>query len=220
MARARSGAPGLWQRLSPRDRACIQIIIVTLMLAGYAIFVYPASHRRLQDAQTRIVRLRQDIAQQSVDENSADAKDSPRQVEEQISEADKRLKELSATFNELDSGFAPLESDAERQQLMLEISTLAQRTGIELLRVSRKGLSSGEGPSPPAPVDPTLGRPLLVVEARAQYHHLLRFLEGLKDLSFYVSVMNLKLYSSQLGTAARQDATQEGQLQILLELSM
>jgi hypothetical protein len=49
-----------------------------------------------------------------------------------------------------------------------------------------------------AAIDPLLGRPLLVVTANASFDRLLNFLGGLKELSFHVSVMNLKVYSSDI----------------------
>jgi hypothetical protein len=92
---------------------------------------------------------------------------------------------------------------------------------VELLSVARKG-GSAKGGMTSATVDPTLGRPLLVVTANSQYAGLLDFLHGLKDLSFYTSVMNLKMYSRHLKDDRNRSASPavSGELFVSLELSI
>lgn len=52
------------------------------------------------------------------------------------------MQQIREGFNELDTGFAEVDSSDMRQQLLVEIST---RTGVELTSVARKGLEGKSG---------------------------------------------------------------------------
>ena len=166
-----------------------------------------------------MISRRQDRIAKRTKVETKDLSANPQAVRRKIEEVDQQLVKINESFNELDSGFAPIESSDARQHLLLEITTLARRTGMNLLAISRKGLSTEDG-MVAAPLDPTLGRPLLILTANSQYQQLIAFIKGLKDLSFYVSVMNMKLYSRQLENKKGRYPVADGTIYVALEMSM
>lgn len=225
-----------WRKLSPGDRLRWQIVIGLLVLAGFGM-AHALVRKQGMETKDKLSRINNRISTQaSIDPGVLNA--NPSSVKRQLEEVEKKLSSIKAEFNELDTGFVPADSSDLRQQLLVEISTLARRTGVELQTVARKGLEGKSGPdllnsnrhaqaadmdSGPAAVDTALGRPLLLVTAVGQYDRLLAFLHGLKELSFYVSPMQIRLRSNQLkegGKGTVHEGSDDGTLNISLELSM
>jgi hypothetical protein len=205
-----------WKELSPGERLQTQALIAFAIVALYGLIFFPVTHGKFQESKNMLHRRQDRIEKRAGSDDLGRGGQSPQTVISKLKKVDEQLKEVTATFDELDTGFAPVDSSDVRQQLMLEISTLAARTGVELLSVSRKEIGPGNQRTI-APVDPILGRPLLVVTANAKFGQLLDFLYGLKELSFYVSVMNLKV--SALRTKGGEGAIESG-LSVSLEMSM
>jgi len=228
-----------WRKMSPGDRLKVQVIIVFLIIGLYGMLLYPHSFKKYFEAKKMVSRRANRIEVRTDTDVKAPTVD-PKIINRKAEETDEKLREIKESFNELDTGFAPLDSSDMRQQLLLEISNLARRTGVTLTSVVRKGLEGKggaellgrgqqqhEGGSAQVALDPTLGRPLLVVRAVGQYQPLIAFLRGLKELSFYVSPMQVRLYASHLkgsgtgGSAAASPAgPDDGTLNVFLELSM
>jgi hypothetical protein len=231
-----------WRKLSPGERVRVQIVMGFLVLGLYGLTLYPFTRKQFVESGSMLHR-RQNRIETRTETVALGGSANPQAIKRQLEEADKKLQGIKESFNELDTGFAPVDSSDMRQQLLLEISTLAQRTGVELVSVARKGLEgksgsellgSGRRNQPaetdagPAAMDPELGRPLLLVNAMGQYQPLIAFLRGLKDLSFYVSPMQVRLSSRHLkdsGKGAGSGASvpmgeDDGSLNIFLELSM
>lgn len=209
-----------WHKLSPNERFRYQIATAFLLVAVYGLILYPISHRRFEESKKMLNRRADRIKKRAGGDEKGDSGPNPQTVASQIEKADAQLKAIAAAFDELNTRFAPLESGRERRQLMLEISRLAERSGVQLLSVARKGASSGKEMTA-APLDPVLGRPLLVVTADARFGQLLTFLDGLRQLPFHVSVMNLKIYSDHRKGGVGGDArAPEGALYVALEVSI
>jgi hypothetical protein len=187
-----------WRKMQRAERLKYQGVIGFTLLAVYSLVFYPQTHTRFFEAKKMLSRkLNRIETRAGTDDLAKISGANPKVIEKKIEEVEARIQEIKSTSNELDAGFAPDDSSDMRQQLTLEISKLAERTGVEIVSVSRKGFSL-KGEAPVAAIDPLLGRPLLVVTANASFDRLLNFLGGLKELSFYVSVMNLKVYSSDI----------------------
>lgn len=211
---------GRWQKLSPSERLRAQAIVASLLLGIYAPFFF-VSKGKLAESEKKIHRRADRIKKRAATPDSLAGGPAPQAIVKQIQEVDAKLTGIRASFDELDTGFAPVESIEMRQQLMLEISTLAERTGVEILSVARKGFSPEKELGLPV-VDPLLGRPLLEVTANADFRRLLEFLHGLRDLSFYVAVMNLKVHSRHLQQERRPASgyLSPGAISVSFELSI
>ena len=207
-----------WRKMSPGEKLRLQLVIAFLMLGMYSLIFYQA--RKKLDYAEKMLHRRQDrIEKRANIDKIGNNLLNPKTIEKKIKEAEQELKDLTSDFDELDTGFAPLDSSDVKRQLMLEISTLADRTSINLLSVSQKGVSL-KGGSDSAYLDPEIKRPLLDVRAHARFWNLIDFFNGLKELSFHVSVMNLKLYSDPPRRNSR-DKLPKGVLYVsLYEMSM
>jgi hypothetical protein len=181
-----------WHKLSPGERLRYQITALFLMFAIYGLILYPISHGRLVESKKMLSRRLDRIKKRGGGDEKAEAGPNPRMLAGKLAKVEAQLKGNATVYGALDVGFAPLESGAERQQLMLEISRLAERSGLQLQSVSRKG-AGGPKEMTITAEDPVLGRPLLIVTGQARFEQLLNFLDGLKRLPYQVSVMNLKL---------------------------
>jgi hypothetical protein len=131
-----------WRKLSPREKLQAQIVLGCLLVGLYSLYIYGVGARKYAESDMMLKRqLRQ--TQQRVRVENINSGPDPRAISRKIEEVEKAIQEVTASFDELDTGFAPADSSEVRQQLMLEISTLAERTGFELLSVARKGGSHG-----------------------------------------------------------------------------
>lgn len=187
-----------WRKMPWAERLKYQGLIGFSLLAIYSLAFYPQTHTRFFEAKKMLSRKADRIEKRaSSDDLEKISKANPKAIEKKIEEVEARILEVRSSSNELDIGFAPVDSSDMRQQLQLEISKLAERTGVELVSVARKGFSL-KGEEPVAAIDPELGRPLLTLTANAYFDRLLDFLGGLKELSFHVAVTNLKVYSGDV----------------------
>lgn len=210
-----------WKKLTPGERLRAQAVIACVLIGMYVGVFYQISHKNYKESANMIHR-RQDRIKKRADVGDLGGGPSPQALRQQITKVDGELAALREGLEELDSGFVPLESTEMRQQLMLEISTLAERTGVQLLSVARKGFSP-EKVLGQLTVDPVVGRPLLEVKANTDFGRLLDFLHGLKDLSFYVAVMKLNVYSRHLQDDRRGDQAKRlppGAITVSLEMSI
>lgn len=197
-----------WKALSPKEKLQYKIVLIFLIAGFYGLLFYPSTHANFFEAKKMLNRKKNRVELHSKSVNLGDNTLSPKTIQKKIKKTELEIQKISTTFDELDTGFAPLESSVVQQQLLLEVTKLAERTGITLISVAKKGYTQKSQKSI-SPVDPVLGRPLLLVKASSSYFSFLEFLDGLKYLSFYVSVMNLNIHSGS-----------NGQLSLSLELSI
>ena len=205
-----------WRSLPPGDRLRMQAFMALMVLGLYGLLVYPFSHKKFADSEQQLHRRRDRLAKRAGVEDIKGGGPTMSALTNQIAQVEKQLQELAG---ELEKGFAPAHSSEAQQQLMLEISSAAERSGLDLVSVSRKGFApKGEAAAAP-PVDPELGRHLLDLTARARYGQLLDFLQELRGLSFQVSAMNLKL-NAQDAKGGPDPANAAGVLSIQMQISL
>ncbi len=202
-----------WKKIPAINRFQIQLIIVFGLIGGFAFLLAPVWQEYNME-KAHISRLRdrtsKRAAMRAVEKLSTAT---PKSLKKQIREAERELAELRGDANELDTGFLPVDSAETRQQLMLELSKLAERSEVRLLRVSRKGFHIDKKGNPVVPLDTELQRPILQVAAQGDFDQLLAFLDGLSELSFYVSAVRVSLYALVPKGGAR-----DGTININLEL--
>ena len=221
---------GRWSSLPTGERRKIQMLIAFLVIAVYGLVIYPPTHRSFQEANNMLNRRRNRIETRANVDNLEDIWINPKVLETRIREAEERLEAMAETSDDLDSGFVAPDDSAAYQQLLLELTTLAERTGVEILSIVRKTNpppareparrnTRGKVPVATANEPPPPIRPLLVVRTGAPFIDTLDFLRGMKDLSFYVCVMNLKIYST-FPAGERAVALPPGALYAVFEVSM
>ncbi len=190
-----------WRKLPRTERLKYQAVFALLIFAFYSGLFFPRTFKRYFEASKMLHRKQDRIEKRtSLDDIGGDML-TTKTVQKKIDRVEQQIAEVESTFDELDTGFAPEDSSAMRQQLMLEVYKLAERTGLEIISAQRKGFSGGDGKKQTAVLDPVIGRPLLVITAQAPFDNLHKFLLGLKDLSFHMAVMKLNIYSGQTNLA-------------------
>lgn len=211
-----------WQKLPADEKLRIQALIIAGMLVFYAPFLY--MNKQANDKAIAMVHRKQNRIDTQVKIDKLPAMGRSTEVlQGLIVKAEKKLHDITSSFDELDTGFAPIESTEVQQQLMLEISKLAERSGVELLSVVRKGVDSSGNLTLNA-LDDEVGRPLLALRAYSSYTGLLRFLYGFKELSFYASAMDIDVYSgdfpndSKKKRGGQSEVVDGSRLAIVLEI--
>lgn len=187
-----------WRQLPREDRLKYQAVVGLLIIAIYCGLFMPRSVKRISEAEKMLSRRMNRLETRASMDKIGGSGLTPKTVEKKIADVEEQIVAVNASFDELDTGFAPENSSAMRQQLMLEISKLADRTGLEIITARRKGYTAEGGDSGSSIIDPLIDRPLLAITAQAPFDTLQEFLQGLKDLSFHMAVMKLKIYSGQL----------------------
>ncbi|WP_309400850.1 hypothetical protein [Cerasicoccus maritimus] len=183
-----------WKKMSRGDRIRTQLLISFGVIALYIPF-YLGTSKKLFESE-RMLNRRADRIEKRTGLEGIDATGPTiRTIQKRIAEADTKLHTVNEKYTAMSAGFASLESTEEQHQLMLEISTLAERTGVNVISVAREGSVIRNGQPGQIPVDRELGRPVIEVTARAQFYALLNFLHELDALTYHAAVVNLKLYS-------------------------
>lgn len=209
-----------WQTMSKKDRLLYKLLFVFLVFTVYSLVIYPRTKARYDKADQFLSRKQDRIEKRTT---LPDIPDIPniKTLEKKIKKIDEEMKNYIINSEDLDTGFAPLDSDQMRQQLLLEISNLAERSGISLSSISRKQIFTNiDDPG----IDPEIGRPILLLKGRGGFWNLISFLRGLEDLSFYSAVVNFKAYAFPLsGDGVKKISSKvsmDGKLYINLEMSI
>ena len=211
-----------WKNMSGTDRLRIQILLLFGMVALYAP-IYLQSSDQLFDAEKLVNRRKDRIEKRtSLDAVSIDGPNA-RILRNRIAEAEEQLAALAEESKTLEARFAPVDSNEIQQRIMLAISTLAERSGVRLVALSRQNAPSASVRAPGnSAVARAQGRPLLDVTARARFDSLFHFLNALETLPYHVCVMNLKLYTSdpKAQRGARTESVPDGSLHVQLVMSL
>ncbi|MGE9292174.1 MAG: hypothetical protein ACQKBW_01055 [Puniceicoccales bacterium] len=205
-----------WRKMSTGERRKFQILIICGLIGLYAPF-YMKSSGELFEAEKMLHRREDRIEKRaSLDGLGADGPNA-RTIEGRIEEVDERLEKISATLDELNAKLVPLDDSEAQQELMLAVSTLAERTGVHLLTVARENTYAAGDNTRRRAADGTLVRPGMDVTAEAYFGELYSFLNALETLPYRVSVTSLNLYSKDSKTGKSNPT---GKLNIQLKISL
>jgi cell division protein FtsB len=209
-----------WQKLSRSDRIRVLFVALFLLIGGYGLVLFPAADAQFKGSQADLSRRMDRLAKRTVI-TVQEVSTNPRVLQKSIEKIDRELVFLKAEIKQLSSGFATATSSDERQRLILEIFTLAAKSGVVLDTISGKSTSLSSKRTS-AVVDSYWKRPLFKLSASAGYFELLKFLDGLKGLSKYVAVMNIDLQIRQREAVnnKKNAAKPQGPLQVLMTLAI
>ena len=132
---------GKWKSMSKKDRLLYKLFFIFLVFVVYSLAVYPRTKNRYDKADQFLSRKQDRIEKRAA---LPDIPDMPsiKSLQKKIKKIDEQMKDYTIASEDLETGFAPLDSDQMRQQLLLEISNLAERSGIVLSSISRKQIFS------------------------------------------------------------------------------
>ncbi len=193
-----------WNMLNQRDRYRILILGLATVIAAYSFLIYPKSEKALMHSDNMIKRRLDRISKRAQIDKKVDSSN-PTGLSRKLIKLEKELELAEARLANNMARFAPIDSAKAQQRLRLEISTLAQRSGLRVKKSNRLGLKKAsiqtarrnpEETPIPAVKNP-YGRPLLEVRGESSYWSLLKFLESLKNLTYHVSVVRLHAVVNQ-----------------------
>jgi len=209
-----------WQRLSRSDRIRVLFVALFLLIGVYGLIFYPAVNAQFEDSKSKLSRRMDRLAKRTVI-TVKEVSSNPRVLQKSIEKIDRELTRLEVELKELNAGFANATSSDERQRLILEIFTLAAKSGVVLDAISGKSTSLSSNRAS-AVVDSYWKRPIFKVSAISGYWELLKFLDGLKGLSKYVAVVNIDIQIRQSVAVnnKKNAAKPQGSLQILMTLAI
>ncbi len=181
-----------WKRVTKGDRLRLLLVAMALLAGAYGGLIYPVTQKGLSDAE-QLVHRRMDRMKKRT-KVTAQTQESPQTYAKKLTEAESALSLLQTQWDGARVGFVALEDRDAQQRLLLDISTLAEGSGIQVLKSGALFSATPENANGQGPrVDIRLGRPLLQISARSNYWQLLAFLDGLPDLNHQVSVVQLAM---------------------------
>ena len=208
-----------WRNMSSGDQLRVQFLIGCFILIAYAPIYYISSDQ-LYEAKRMLHRRKDRIEKRTNIKGVETGGVTIKTMENRVAELDQKLKEASSVLAKVNSRFAPVDATDLQQQLMLELSATAARTGVTSVSISRKNFTRKDTSITTTSVDPVTGRPLLDLTLKARFPALTHFLEALKDLSFHVSVMNVKVYAPNLSSKRSSEVEIDpSELQVQLVVS-
>ena len=207
-----------WKTMSPADKLRMQLLI-GFSVVGLYMPLYLMSSKRVFEAE-RMLSRRKDRMEKRADISKVgnDGLNS-RTVSNNIKKADKEIVELQNLLKQSKKKFVPLNAVDEQQVLRLEFSTMAEDSGVQLISLARRG-SNVKATQKHEYLDRETGRPVLQIEAHAAYGELLSFLQRFSELSFYVSVMNVKVYVNKPDFFKQSESAADNKLYVYMEVSI
>ncbi|AFL72258.1 hypothetical protein [Thiocystis violascens] len=177
-----------WQALPPADRLRWLAIGTAIAVGLYGLLIFPFANRELTKSTALVARRTDRIEKRAqvpqVDVGTAAA------LQGKLPKIVKQKEALEARYGELAGRFTPGDTPGAHQLLLLELNTLAESSGIQLLKQGdesdgRRGLTPLR--------DQESGRPYMRVQGAGDYWGLLAFLRGLGNLNYASAPLGVEL---------------------------
>jgi hypothetical protein len=211
-----------WKKLKNKQQNQILFLLVALMLGGYGFF-YTILDKQISYAENMVSRAKNRIEAKFGKLTQIEV--SPKRLKASLSKLDKSVSEKQLRLQKIKSGFAPIGSFAQLQEMRLAISKLAERSRMVVSRMEGGGgtrLGTNKEVSPgkdfiQLQTRNRYKRPLLNLVAVTDYQGLLAFLDGLDAIRYTVSPVNLKVKAKVPETLKSEQAVE---LKQYLEVTM
>lgn len=185
------------QRLPDKEKNTYTAVAAALCLALYFGLIWPLGH-------TRLSKLAYDLEKQAVRDKAAARQPArpssppPTLGGKNLVEARRELNELHRQVEDsrnevarLNASFVPLDDNLAMNALKAGLTSLAEAGDMEVLALEHVYLRNEDkerAPTPQVLQEAAQGnpfkRPLIVMRARASYHGLMQFLDGLSRLPY------------------------------------
>lgn len=189
-----------WRALSHQDRMRWLVIGTAVTVGLYGLLVYPFTSKDLTRSSAllarRIDRIEKRAQVPKVDAAAAAT------LQGRLAKLEKQKEALEQRHRSLADNFAPVNDADAHQALLLELNTLAEASGIRLLKQGdemdrRRGVRELK--------DKESGRAYMRVQGAGNYWGLMEFLVGLNDLSYASAPLGLDIKLK--GDPRKRDAT-------------
>lgn len=180
----------------PGDQTKYLILFCTAIISIYGLLVYPWSNQRLVQTENLVKRRLNRIENRVT--QVPEPKYSINRIQQQLKSADQQIEILEQELKQLDARFAPLEQPESINNLQLQMTTLAQQHGVfvqemggNLKHAAKDYMHAVEWLA--AEADNPWGRPMVRMQARAEFGSLLRWSQALDQLPYEVTITRLQV---------------------------
>lgn len=188
-----------WSKLESKQQIQIMVIVIALVLTGYGVY-YAKLDKEISHAQSMVNRAKNRI-KSKFGGGAVDTKENPQRLKKRLDSLTASLTEKKQRLSDLEKTLAPVDSMLVMQSMRLEITRLAESSGmyVKSMQGARStGFSRGQAIAPDEKfvADQSRNeyeRPLLNLQVLSDYAGLLAFLDGLSGLKYNVSPVKLTL---------------------------
>ncbi len=196
-----------WNESSQRDQNLILILICATMVGGYIGGVYLASGLHESVFETKKLVSRKENRLTLKKQKLSNIND-PGVYENKLTKIQPEFDEIRKKYNALKNGFVPLDDLQKVESLRLEISEHARKSGLAIKTMATiDGRVNNSRSTPNKESRKKLTRNkfkrlLVKVNSYTTFSGLLKFLDGLEQLSYYAPVVqiNIEAVIPELGT--------------------
>ena len=210
-----------WQKLSAKEQVQAIVVAIFFIIGLYGMVFYVPTNKKRTRAENMLNRKKNRVETRLTATNSR-LSVNPKKTSRLLKETEAEISRLEAELADSELGLAPLDNaNGVQQQILLEISTLAKQTQTHVLSMSGKGIAR-KGQVRNIIMDKELGRPIIILQAQGSYWHLVDFLNGLGDLSYYVSVMRIVIQSKDFSEAGldKKPGQTGASIDVLMEIAI
>ncbi len=187
-----------WNENSQRDQNLILVLICATMIGGYigVVYIYFGLNESVFETRKDVSRKENRLSLKT--KTIGDIKD-PIIYEKKLNEILPKYNKINDEYNSLKNGFVPLNNFQKVESLRLEISEHARRSGLAvktMATIDGRVANSQTTPTEKSRkqlTDNKFKRLLLEVNSYATFSSLLKFLDGLEQLSYYTPVVQINI---------------------------
>ncbi|MDR1889603.1 MAG: hypothetical protein LBQ81_09550 [Zoogloeaceae bacterium] len=179
-----------WQGVSIAQRSQFVAGLCVIMAGFYGLVIWPLGHKQLEEIlyKESKFKMRQKKSGQEVEYKPAAGELDLTRAQAELAKTQESLNTLKAEQARLTARFIALEDLDGAQNLKSELTRLAEASDMEIVVLEHIHSQRDRPPTPEllkaASQNNPYKRPLLLLKARANYHGLMRFLDGLQSLSY------------------------------------
>lgn len=199
-----------WSALSQADRMRWLVIGTAITLGLYGLLVFPFTNKELTSSSAllarRIDRIEKRAQVPQVDVAATST------LQSQLARLSREREALEERHRTLAGRFVPSDDTNAHQALLLELNTLAETSGIRLLKQGAE--ASGRGQEVHELKDRESGRAYMKLLGQGDYWGLLAFLKGLNQLGYASTPLGLEV--RLIGDPEKRDATLDIRVDVTL----
>ncbi len=186
-----------WNDLTKKDQNLVLVLICALMIGVYTGAVYLSLGKDIFEMQNLVSRKenRLGVQNKSLGIIGEDAT----VYEKKLKEIDPILADYKSKYEKMERSFVPLDQPVKVEALRLEIAEYARYTSVAITTMSTLAGRDKNSTIPPDESSKQLAltnqfnRQLISVSSYATFSSLLKFLDGMDELSYYASVVRIDI---------------------------
>ena len=214
-----------WQSLARKQQNQLLILLMAVALGLYGLY-FIGLNKEIKKAESMISRTKHRMELRF--KNIEAPRQNPQVLKKNLDQLTTTLLAQEEKLVALEATLIPLDSMAHVQKMRLEVSRLAERSGMVIRKMEGKNSRRSKNKMDTlseeymrSQTNNRYHRPLVKVTAVVDFRGLLTFLDGLRQFDYNVSPVNLKVRAmvpEQLDASTALDYRQLLRIELLLAL--